>query len=198
LRRIPGIGIGLVAAAISACASTPPTLVALPAPSHREAPRTGGEASGTTILLRPVVLPGYLDNYPIVIARNGNTLIVSKDAEWAEPFRDAVARVLRDALSQRLDASRVLIAGDGRVPDADLSVEFLALDPDRGVLRLDAKWTLTCTAPRGGGDAGRTTLDVPLGGPTASAVAAATTDALGRLADVLAAHARCQGARRPG
>lgn len=198
MRRIPGSGIALVAATIAACASTPPKLVALPAPSHREAPGAGGEASGTTILLRPVVLPGYLDNYPVVIARNGNTLIMSKDTEWAEPYRDAVARVLRDALSRRLGGSRVLIAGDGRVPDADLSVEFLALDPDRGVLRLDAKWTFACTAPRGAGEAGRTALEVPLDGPTATAVAAATTEALGHFADVLAPYARCKGAERAG
>ena len=101
--------------------------------------------------------------------------------------------MLRDALSQRLGASRVLIAGDGGLPDADLSIEFLALDPRQGALRLDAAWSFSCTARDRRGRAGRTSLEVPLAGPTPAAVASATADALGRLADVLAAQAECDG-----
>ena len=163
MKRTPRIGIALLAAAIAACASSPPTLVALPVPSPREGYQKAEPTSDATILLRPVALPGYLDNYPVMIARNGNTLIVSKDVEWAEPFRDAVARALRAALSQRLGASRVLIDGDGRIPDADLSVEFLALDPERGALRLDAKWSFLVHRAKPRGRADRTFLEIPLG-----------------------------------
>ena len=105
--------------------------------------------------------------------------------------------MLRDALSQRLGASRVLIAGDGRIPDADLTVEFLALDPQQGTLRLDAKWSfLLHMRGTGGAMAGRTVLEVPLDGTTPAAVAAATADALGRLADVLATQAECEDGAR--
>ncbi len=194
MKRTPRIGIALLAATIAACASSPPTLVALPVPSPREGYQQVGPTSDETILLRPVALPGYLDNYPVVIARNGNTLIVSKDVEWAEPFRDAVARALRAALSQRLGASRVLIGGDGRIPDADLSVEFLALDPQRGALRLDAKWTFSCTARNSRGRADRTFLEIPLEDASPEGIATATAEALGRLADVLAAQAPCLSA----
>jgi uncharacterized lipoprotein YmbA len=127
----------------------------------------------------------------VVIGRKGNTLIVSDKTEWAEPFSDAVARVLRDALSQRLGASRVLIAGDGRIPDADLTVEFLALDPQQGALRLDAKWSFSCTGGDRASHGGRTSFEIPLEAATATAVAAATAHALGRLADVLATQAEC-------
>jgi uncharacterized lipoprotein YmbA len=183
----------VLASAIAACASAPVTLVTLPAPPNPEAHQAAGRNAGTTILLRPVVVPGYLDNFPVVVGHTGNTLIVSQDTEWAEPFRDAVARVLRDALSRRLGASRVLIAGDGRIPDADLSTEFLALDPREGALRLDAAWSFSCTARDRRGRAGRVSLEVPLASPTPAAVASATADALGRLADVLAAQAACDG-----
>jgi uncharacterized lipoprotein YmbA len=183
----------LLASAIAACASSPATLVTLPAPPDSGAHHAVGRSAGPTILLRPVVVPAYLDNFPVVVGRTGNTLIVSQDTEWAESFRDAVARVLRDALSQRLGASRVLIAGDGRIPDADLSTEFLALDPRQGALRLDAAWSFSCTARDRRGRAGRTSLEVPLASPTPAAVASATADALGRLADVLAAQAACDG-----
>lgn len=196
MRPAPRVGITSLALAFAACASSPATLVTLPAPPPPEANRAVAQSSGTSVLLRPVVLPGYLDNYPVVTGRTGGTLIVSKDTEWAEPLRDAVARVLRDALSRRLGASRVLIAGDGRIPDADLSTEFLALDPQQSTLRLDAKWTFSCTAGRRRSHAGRTVLEVPIDGTTPAAVAAATAEALGRLADVLATQAECEDGAR--
>ena len=193
MRLTAHIGIALLVSAIAACASSPPTLVALPAPPDSGAHQAAGRSAGATILLRPVVLPAYLDSFPVVVGRTGNTLIVANDTEWAEPLRDAAARVLRDALSRRLGASRVLIAGDGRLPDADLSIEFLALDPRQGVLRLDAAWSFSCTGRDRRGRAGRTSLEVPLASPTPEAVAGATADALARLADVLAAQAECDG-----
>jgi uncharacterized lipoprotein YmbA len=191
VRRAICIGITLVALAIPGCAGSRATLVALPAAADSGPGRSAGQNPGTTVLLRRVVMPGYLDDYPVVIGRSGNTLIVSSDTEWAERFPDAVARVLRDALSQRLGAARVLIAGDGRIPDADLSVEFLALDPRQGGVRLDAKWSFSCTAPAQRGNADRTVLEVPLEAATPTAVASATSEALGRLADVLAAQTQC-------
>ncbi len=184
MRRRSCFIINLLALALTACASAPATLVALP-PAPNAATEHDTRGAQTTILLRPVVLPGYLDAYPVIIGRNGNTLIVSDTTEWAEPFSDAVARVLRDALSQRMGASRVLIAGDGRIPDADLTVEFMALDPQQGVLRLDAKWIFSCAA-RDRPIHGRASFEIPLEAATAPAVAAATAEALGRLADVLA------------
>lgn len=193
MRPTAHIGIALLVSAIAACASAPATLVTLPAPPNPEAHQAGGRNAGTTILLRPVVLPAYLDNFPVVVGRTGNTLIVANDTEWAEPLRDAAARVLRDALSRRLGASRVLIAGDGRLPDADLSIEFLALDPRQEMLRLDAAWSFSCTGRDRRGRAGRTSLEAPLARPTPEAVASATAEALGRLADVLAAQAECDG-----
>jgi hypothetical protein len=92
--------------------------------------------------------------------------------------------VLRDALAGRLGASRVLIAGDGRIPDADLTVELLALDPRAGQLQLDARWSFSCSRARGG-RGGRTQLLVPTTSATPAAVAAATSEALARLADAL-------------
>ncbi len=186
-----GITTVLLALALAACASSPVTLVALPPAPPAAKNHNDSRSAQTTILLRPVVLPGYLNAYPVVIGRKGNTLIMSDTTEWAEPFSDAVARVLRDALSQRLGASRVLIAGDGRIPDADLTVEFLALDPQQGALRLDAKWSFSCTARDRPSHGGRTSIEIPLESATAPAVAAATADALGRLTDMLATQAEC-------
>jgi uncharacterized lipoprotein YmbA len=183
--------IALLFVSVGGCAGHRATLVALPSePVSTVLPATPTRA-GSAVLLRSVVLPRYLDSYPVVIGRSSNTLIVSNDAEWAEPFPDAVERVLRDALSQRLGASRVLITGDGRTPDAYLTVEFLALDPQGGALRLDAKWTLSCTLYDSRARSERISLEVALQSATAPAVATATAAALARLADRLAPQMEC-------
>jgi uncharacterized lipoprotein YmbA len=179
---------GLLAVAITACASAPVALVALP-PAPAGGTRVAGP--GASVLLREVTVAGYLDSFPVVIGRDGSALVVSTNTEWAERPSAGVARVLRDALSQRLDAARVLIAGDGRIPDAELTVEFLALDPQEAALHLDARWFFSCTAA-GGSRGGRTQLRVPLAAATPAEVAAVTTEALARLADVLVAEMPCQ------
>ena len=172
----------LMALALAACASRPVALVALPAPV---APADRDAGPGTSVLVRQVELPDYLDGFPVVVSRDGSGLMVSTDTEWAERPSDGVSRVLRDALSQRLDPSRVVIDRGGRLPDVDLAVEFLALEPSAGALHLDARWYFSCTAGRGG-QGGRTQLEVPLGAKTPAAVASATTESLTRFADVLA------------
>ena len=173
---------------LAACASAPPALIALPpAPRVEAAPEAGAPA----VLLRRVAVPGYLDGFRIVVARDGEALTVSPDEEWAERPADGIARVLRDALSQRLGAGSVLIEGDGRIPDADLTIEFHALDPaSSGTLLLDARWSFVATSGARRSHSGRSRLEVPIAGSGAKAVAAATAQALGRLADVLAQEAR--------
>lgn len=184
------ISAALLVATIVACASSPPTLVALPAAAYPTSDQTTVESSGPTVLLRRVIVPGYLDGFPVVIGRRGQTLIVSNDVEWAERLSDGTARVLRDALSQRLGPSRVLIEGDGRIPDADLTIELAVLDPQAGNhLQLDARWTFLGITGDRLSHAGRTRVQVPLDSPAPSSVAAATAEALGRLADTLAIEA---------
>ena len=183
MQTIKRLAVVLTALGIAACASAPVALVALP---PAPAAQASTPSAGATVLVREVSLPAYLDGFPVVLGRRGSTLVVSRDTEWAERPLTGATRVLRDALSERLGPSRVLIAADGRIPDADLSVEFLALDPQSQALQLDARWSFSCAAGRGG-RAGRTRLAVPMGGATPEAAAAATSDALARLADVLAA-----------
>jgi uncharacterized lipoprotein YmbA len=178
----------IAATALAGCASAPVKLVALP-PSTSIA-TTAEESSGPTILLRGVSVPGYLETFPIVLGRENGALVVSDSSEWAERFSDGVTRVLRDALSQRVGASRLLIARDGRIPDADLTVEFMSLDPRGTTLDLDARWFFAC-AVRGESGGGRTRLEVPLARPTPEAVAFGTTAALTRFADELARQVPC-------
>src|SRR5438105_3110722 len=181
--------VSALAILLAACASRPVALVALP-PAGDALERETDRAPGATVALRPVMLPGYLDNYPVVMRRENGNVVVSKDTEWSERLSDAVERVLRGALSQRLGPSRVLIPGDGRIPDAELTVEFLTLDPQHGTVSLDAKWTYSCRNHASQSD--RTTLQVPLTDATASGIASATTAALSQFADQLASRADCR------
>jgi uncharacterized lipoprotein YmbA len=143
-------------------------------------------------MVRPVTLPGYLDSHAIVMGRRANTLVVSEE-EWAERPREGVTRVLSDALSQRVGASRVLLRGEHRAADAELVVEFLRLDPSDGALQLDARWSFVCFKHKRQAQAGRTQLQARLQEETAPALAAAIVNALAEFADVLASETWCDG-----
>lgn len=188
MRYLLCVAAAIAALALAACASSPATLIALPSPP----PIAGaaGEDPGPNILVRPVIVPGYLDTFPIVLGRANGALVVSESAEWAERLSESVTRVLRDALSQRLGASRVQIARDGRIPDAELKIEFMSLDPIGGTLNLDARWFFAC-AVRIQSSGGRTHVEVPLARATPEVVAHATTAALTRFADELASQVPC-------
>src|SRR5437763_11279672 len=108
-----------LALAVAACASAPPTLIALPSPTSRADQALAGAT--TTVRLHPVHLPDYLDGFPVVVGRDGQALVVADRSEWAERPSDGVTRVLRDALAQRLGSARVLMAGDGRRADAEVT-----------------------------------------------------------------------------
>jgi uncharacterized lipoprotein YmbA len=182
------VAIVIASLALAGCASPPVTLVALPSPPTTARP--ADEKPGAALLLRSVTVPGYLDAFPIILDRADGALVLSSNTEWAERLSEGVTRVMRDALSQRLGPSRVLIARDGRIADAGLTIEFLSLDPIGDTLKLDARWFFAC-AVRTQSKGGRTHVEVPLARATPEAVAQATTAALTRFADELAARVPC-------
>ena len=192
MHRLSKLTIAGLALVLAACASAPPTLLALPSahPSTATSSEQQTPDAATTVRLRRVHVPDYLDGFPVVTGRDGQVLVVANRTEWAERPSQGIARVLRDALAQRLGSSRVLIAGDGRRADADLSVELLALDPARDALTLDARWSFVC---RGTGQShgGRTAVRVEMSAASPQAVARATSEALSQLADAVVAELRC-------
>lgn len=171
---------------LGGCASDPPRLVVLPA-----APAVAPVAAQPArLLLRPLRVPGYLDGLPVVTRVQGGQMALASKAEWAERLGDGATRVLTGALSSRLGPGNLLIEGDGRIPDADLSIDLSALDPQAdGTLRLSARWTLVGTRSDHPVRAGLADFTVPLSGSDPADVAGAITSALARLADTLAAEA---------
>jgi uncharacterized lipoprotein YmbA len=192
MHRFSKLTIAGIALALAACASSPPALLALPSalPSTTTSGEHQAAGAAMTVRLRRVHVPDYLDGFPVVTGRDGQVLVVANRTEWAERPSQGISRVLRDALAQRLGSNRVLIAGDGRRADADLSVELLALDPAHDALTLDARWSFAC---RGTGQSrgGRTAVRVEMSAATSQVVASATSEALSQLADAVVAELRC-------
>ena len=71
--------VSALALLFAACASRPVALVALPPAEHALA-READTTSTTTVSVRPVMLPGYLDNYPVVLSRDKGVVVASKDS----------------------------------------------------------------------------------------------------------------------
>jgi uncharacterized lipoprotein YmbA len=189
MNRLSWLSAAIGTLVLAACASSPPALVALPAATAPAAPQVD---AAVNLRLRQLRIPDYLDGFAVVIGRDAQVLVVADRTEWAERPSQGVSRVLRDALAQRLGSSRLLIAGDGRRADADLSVELLALDPAGNALKLDARWSFVCLAT-GQTRGGRTAVQVEMSAATPQGVAAATSAALSRFADALVPELRCDG-----
>lgn len=170
---------------LAGCASDPPRMIALPAPPGA-APVAGTPAS---LLLRPVSVPGYLDGLDVVTDRRGGEVVIDRNTEWAERLSDGVTRVLSAALADRLGTANMLIEGDGRVPDADLSVVITAMDPESGKLVLAARWTLVGSRGERLVRTGQERIEVPLRAGDADGIAEASSRALAHLADRIAAAA---------
>ena len=107
------VAAGLLGLLLAACAYTPPIRVALPGPPASVAQRPDPNSGATLLCDRSRFrIPRQLCRCDRSQSKHTG---VSDDAEWAESLRDAVTRTLRDALSQRLGASRVLLRGEHRV-----------------------------------------------------------------------------------
>jgi uncharacterized lipoprotein YmbA len=189
MRHLRSFSAVAIALTLAACASAPPTLVALPSPGMpADAPPRDG---GPSLRVRQVHLPDHLDGLPVVIGRDHQVLVVAERTEWAERPSQGVTRVLRDALAQRLGSSQVLIAGDGRRADAELAVEVMAIEPRSDGLHLDARWSIACRSGAAG-TAGREAVVAAMAADTPQGVAVATSEALSQLAGALVGQLRCQ------
>ncbi|MBV9656318.1 MAG: membrane integrity-associated transporter subunit PqiC [Acetobacteraceae bacterium] len=180
-----------LAALLASCASPDPKLYALatvPGPAQGGGPRV--------IVLRTVGLARYLERPQIVLSSEQYRLNVSSNDWWGEPLGAMLGRTLIAELAQRLPGSGVFsetgaIAVD---PDMRAEVNIQRMDTDSsGTLILDAQIAVSPT--RGRQDVRTRTLHiaVPPPSPGVTGQVAATSIAIGQLADALAALLR--GAR---
>ena len=175
---------------LAGCASPLPALqwVRLPAEPAQPVVAVAMPASHTAAvwqLMAPVVLPGHLDREPLLLPQGGAGLQPLGGARWAEPLREAVARLLRQDLARAL-GTEVWAAPlpPGLRPTQQLRIELLAFDitPDARGVALQARWSLadaTGATPPRLGEAGFVTAAA---GQGADALAAAHRQALATLA----------------
>ncbi len=209
LLRLPLVVLGAallaaLLAALSGCGSSaPPRFYTLqPATSNAAA---GTPATGASLAVTAVTIPGTLDRPQMVRFVNAERLDLFEEARWGEPLAHGIARTLAEDLSSRLSGAAVAAYPQDASARARyrISVDFSHLDVQNdGSVVLDAIWTMrdTYVAPVGAGGVPpapvRTTeriktahvhLLAASAGTGAEASVATQSNALGQLADQLAA-----------
>ena len=166
---------------VASCASPNPslyTLEMLPGPVRRPAVRV--------IELRSIGLARYLERSQIVRSSENFRLEVLSNEWWGEPLDAMIGRTLERALTQRLPGSTVYLE-NGAIsaePDARVQVNIERFDQDAsGTVRLIAQYAVVRRTSETRG----VTLQVPTHGATTADLVAAMSEAIGQLADRIAA-----------
>jgi uncharacterized lipoprotein YmbA len=181
-RRLAFLALPLFAAA---CGASPDpnyyTIVARNGPTLTGGPKI--------VLLKDIGLASYLDRQEIVRSSEGYKLDILANNWWGEPLGGLLGRILAVELSQRLPNSTVYGESGAITADhnASIGVNIQRLDADKaGALVLVAQVAIEFNRPRR--MAARTfTFSKPLATPDTAGLVAAISDAVGELADGIAA-----------
>lgn len=181
-RRLAFLGLALLPAA---CASPEPSLyrlLAVPGPVRRTRARM--------VELRQVSVPGYLDRPEIIRAGEGARLRSLGNERWAEPLGDLVGSVLAEDLTLRLPDATVVTEGGALRAEGDFVVEIDLQRFEAGasdVVELVAQVAVRNRANRDRRETRVVRLRSPAAGPDTPSLVAAMSQALGALADAVAA-----------
>ena len=180
LTRLAGFALLMAQAACSSPIPNLYTIASVPAATQSSAPKV--------VALRQIGLARYLERSQIVRSSENYRLDVMSNDLWGEPLGSMLARVLVDELSQRLPQSTVY-AETGALsvsPDATIELNVSHLDQNAaGVLVLQAQAAVT-TKGRGDPLTRSFHFEVPLPDGSIAGQVAATSGAVGQLADGLA------------
>jgi len=153
------------------------TLVAQAGPALSDTPRI--------VKLRKIAVASYLDRSQIVRSSQDVQFDVVDDATWGEPFDTMLARVLVQALSERLPDSTVFVENSAitNTPTASVGINVLRFDMDQdGTVVLLAQIAIT-----GRASAIRTVrLTAPSGSPRTPDLVNAMSVVTSQLADDVA------------
>jgi len=187
-------GTGVV---LAGCSSPNPKLYAI-------APVPGQALPGgpRIIAVHTIGLARYLERPQIVISSEDYRLNVAANDWWGEPLGAMLSRILVSSLAQRLPGSSVF-SETGAItvePDAAVEVNIQRMDADRaGNVILDAQLAVSFVDRSGsptrrhGTDTRAIHLSVPPPAPGLTGQVAATSTAIGQMADALAAMLRAGG-----
>lgn len=179
----------VIAAALTACGSSPPThfYTLDPVPSTVAA----SSVAVTPVQVVVVHIPPTLDREQMVRENAPNRLDVSDQDRWAAPLGEMMQRILTRDLTQRLPKGAVILPQQPAPPDVrKIVVDVLQFERQAsGAVKFDGSWSLL----RAGVDTPVATRFVRLSenaGAGSAAQAQAMSRILGRIADQIAAEAR--------
>jgi hypothetical protein len=132
-----------VAAALGACggANVRIDYYALSAPpAHASA----AQSNTLSVHLGPISVPDGVDRPQIVVRREGNQVAIDDTHRWAEPLKDAIPRVLSDALAAELGTPRVLTSRQSASLDFDyrVAIDVQHFDSSATDAYEDVIWTI--------------------------------------------------------
>lgn len=132
-----------LACALGACGGTNLRIdyYALTAPPARTAPP---EAHILSVHLGPVSIPEGVDRPQIVMRRDANQVAIEDTHRWGEPLKDAIPRVLSDALASELSTPRVLTSRQSASLDFDyrVAIDVQHFDSSATEAHEDVIWTI--------------------------------------------------------
>ena len=176
----------VLALILAGCGSSPKTnfYTLDPVPGAKVVPAHRHELP---ILVSHVDLPGELDRQSLVTHGAGATINVSDQDRWAAPLDELVRRAFTADLRARLPSGTVLASGDPTPKSTrslTLNVRRFMAD-ETGRVALDADWAVqdqSAPAPTH-----RATIEVDAARGSAEAITTAMSQAVGKLADQVAA-----------
>ncbi|MBN8926257.1 MAG: membrane integrity-associated transporter subunit PqiC [Rhodospirillales bacterium] len=183
---------------LAACGSSPQsqffTLTPVPpagaaaSPQGAATPAPAAKA-GPPLQVGRIGIPGALDRVSLVTRGDGPRMEVSDRARWIAPLDELIRRALTADLRQRMGADRVLAPGDPtpRAGARQVAVNFQQFSADAaGHVVMEADWLVGAPDAR---HVTSTPITIQLdAGPGPEAMAAGMSQALGRLADAIAAR----------
>jgi uncharacterized lipoprotein YmbA len=193
--RLRPLSAGLLAALLSGCGTSPaPQYHRLRLEPPPEARTLAPAAEAPVWQLLPVQLPPYLERETLWQPQPQGGLQPLGAHRWAEPLRDAVARVLLADLARLRGPASVFGSPlpNGLTAQRQLRVEWLRLDaePDGTEVVLQARWWLQDPRGQAAPEVREVRLSRPAPGGQAEALVAAHRELLWQLAQQISASAR--------
>ncbi len=113
-------------------------------------------ARAVTLGLCRIELPAYLRTPAVVIRPGGTEVVRTRDARWAEPLEQGIARLLRETLLAQPGVRSVVAypAPQAALPQYEIAVRVLACEgvagPEGRRARFAAAWEIRATAAGAG------------------------------------------------
>jgi len=155
-----GAALGLVALAgcnLPTATPDPTRLFLLSAPGGAPAAAAApAETRAATLGLCRIELPAYLRTPAVVVRPGGTEVVRARDARWAEPLEQGIARVLRETLLAQPGVRSVVAypAPQAALPQYEIAVRVLACEgvagPSGRQARFAAAWEIRATAAGAG------------------------------------------------